>query len=255
MPCAIQGGMPEHLFKLLDPYALRARLMPALLVLLPAALGVAAWFPGQFAVLGSLLAFVAVFGSGCFLSECVRDRGKNLERDLIDEWGGLPSTLLLRHCDNYLNPETKARYHRRLEQMVPDISLPSEEEEQNDPEAADQAYASRGDFLREQTRDPQKFGLLLSENIQYGTRRNLLGSKSIALWIGIPALASCSAAGGYSVRVEGGLEVPLVCTLIAVACLLFWIFRVNSAWVRTTAFAYAERLLSACDSIQPPLKS
>jgi len=247
--------MPEYLFKLLDPYALRARLMPALLVLLPAALGVAAWFPDQFAVLGSLLAFVAVFGSGCFLSESVRDRGKDLERELIVEWGGLPSTLLLRHRDEHLNPETKARYHRRLEEMLPDISLPSEKEERNDPEAADRVYASCGDFLREQTRDPRKFGLLLSENIQYGTRRNLLGSKSIAIWIGIPALASCVAAVGYSIQTGGRLDIPLSCSLIALICLLFWILRVNRAWVSTTAFTYAERLLSACDSIQTPTKS
>lgn len=243
--------MPEHLFKILDPYALRARLMPALLVLLPGALGVAAWFPDQFAVLGSLLAFVAVFGSGCILTECVRDRGKDLERDLIVEWGALPSTLQLRHRDEHLNPETKARYHRRLQQMLPDMSLPSVEEERKDPESADRVYASCGDILREQTRDPQRFGLLLSENIQYGTRRNLLGAKPIALWIGIPAVAICVAAVGFSIKTGTGLGVPLSCSLIALTCLLFWIFRVNRAWVRTTAFTYAERLLAASESLTP----
>jgi len=247
--------MPESHFKLLDPYALRARLMPALLVVLPAALGVAAWFPDRFAILGSLLAFVAGCGIGCFLSESVRDRGKELERELIRGWGGLPSTILLRHREGRLNPATKARYRRRLAQMLPDISLPSEEEEQQDPEAADLVYASCGDFLREQTRDSQRFALLLSENIQYGTRRNLLGSKPVALWIGIPSLVSCSAALGYSIQTGSGIEVPLASSLIVLTCLLFWILRVNRAWVRTTAFTYAERLLSVCDTIETPSKS
>jgi hypothetical protein len=247
--------MHEQLFKLLDPYVLRARVMPALVAVLPAVLAIAAWFPDQFKLLGSLLAFVAVFGAVSFLSECLRDRGKKLERGLIEEWGGLPSTTLLRHRCGHLNPETKTRYHRCLEGLIPGVLIPPKEAEATDPAAADLVYASCGDFLREQTRDPQKFGLLLSENIQYGTRRNLLGAKPIALWIGFPALASCAAATGCAFQSQTAIEVPLVCSLIVLTCLLFWIFRVDRAWVRTTAFTYAERLLAASELLTQNKKS
>lgn len=247
--------MPEHIFKLLDQYSLRARLMPALLTVLPAALGVAAWFPEKIALLGSLLAFVAVCGSVSFLSECLRDRGKKLEKELIKKWGGLPSTILLRHRDTHLNPETKARYHARLRKLLGKKQIPSLEYESEDPEKADRLYASCGDYLREQTRDPQKFGLLLSENIQYGTRRNLLGAKPIALWIGSPALFSSSCAAAATLHGGSSAEVPLACVLITFSCLVFWIFRVNREWVRTTAFTYAERLLASCDNLNPTPKT
>jgi len=241
--------MNDRIFQSLDRYTLRARVMPALLVILPATLAVAAWFPGKLALLGGLLGFVAVFGSICFLGECIRDRGKVIEPRLIRRWGGLPTTVLLRHRDHHLNPETKARYHRKLVELLPDLHLPTEKDESENPEGADRLYASCGDFLREQTRDPGRFSLLLSENIQYGTRRNLLAVKSIALWIASPALMICGGAVWQAVRSQTPIEVALVCSLIVLLCLLFWLIRVNRDWVRTTAFTYAERLLAACDTL------
>jgi hypothetical protein len=111
--------------KLFDAYALRARLMPGLFVLLPVAVAIAAWFPERLNVLRTLAGVAALLGGTTLLAQCVRDLGKALEGELFEEWGGIPSTALLRHRDGRLNPLTKERYRRKLEHLIPGIELPT----------------------------------------------------------------------------------------------------------------------------------
>lgn len=237
--------------KLFDSYALRARLMPGLFVLLPAALAIAAWFPERLNALGSFAGVVALFGGASLLAQCVRDRGKALERELFNEWGGIPSTALLRHRDGQLNPLTKERYRRKLEDLIPGIQLPTVEAEQEDPQTTDRVYASCCDYLRERTRNPVEFSLLLSENISYGTRRNLLGMRPAGICTSLVGLGG-SVAATFSASVHGSdPAIPTLAVLMSALCLALWSLRITREWVQIPAVAYAERLLAACEQLKP----
>ena len=97
-----------------DEYELRARLRPALLVSLPLALAAASWYP-DFPGLKIVLGFAVYCGFAALLAQLGRDQGKKKEARLFAEWGGTPTTQLLRHRDGQLDATTKERYHRALD--------------------------------------------------------------------------------------------------------------------------------------------
>lgn len=115
-----------------DPYERQARLFPALLALLPLFITVGSIYGPRLSALTNLITVVIACGGLYLLAQVSRDRGKALEGKLFAEWGGKPSTQLLRHRDRSIETTTKARYHtflsRKLAQALPDAS-----EEANDP--------------------------------------------------------------------------------------------------------------------------
>jgi hypothetical protein len=225
--------------------------MPALFAGLPIAIAFVAWFPERLTALGIIFGLVVLLAGTTVLSQVARDCGKRLEAGLFKEWGVMPSVALLRHCDNHLNRDTKKRYHRQLEKLIDGLKLPTDVSEAADPAAADLIYASCSDFLRERTRYADTFGLLLSENISYGTRRNLLGLKPCAIMLASIGSTACAGATIYACFKLTDWALPAISLFVSLLCLLWWWFRVRNGWVRITAFAYAERLLAACDQLQP----
>ena len=123
----------------LDEYTRNARLKPAFLVALPIALTVAVLGFKQSATEGTLFGLASSLGFTFLLSQLVRDRGKAREAWLFERWNGKPTTAMLRHIDTRLNVHTRIRYHGRLRSMLPDISLPSAEQEKANPTDADAA--------------------------------------------------------------------------------------------------------------------
>ena len=108
-----------------------------------------------------------------------RGRGKLLEESLVKEWGGLPTTILLRHSDDFFDSGTKKRYHYDAQARL-GIQMPTAAEESLDPIAADDVYRSVARRLRELTREDKK--LLLKENIAYGFHRNMLAMKGVGIF-------------------------------------------------------------------------
>jgi hypothetical protein len=162
----------------LDEYTRNARLKPAFLVALPIALTVAVLGFKQSATEGTLFGLASSLGFTFLLSQLVRDRGKAREPWLFKRWNGKPTTAMLRHGDTCLNVHTRARYHKRLSAMLPEISLPTAELEKANSAEADATYASCGDYLLSKTRDKERFQLLFQENVNYGFRRNLWAMKT-----------------------------------------------------------------------------
>src|SRR5436853_2064942 len=143
---------------LFDAYGLRARLLPALLLVLPAAVVFSLLFPALYATLARVFGSLGVVAVGLFfLAHVIRARGRLLEKRLYSEWGGIPTTAWLRHRDDNLDSITKARYHRFLESRIDGLKMPSAESETNDPAAADKAYASAVKWLLEYTRNAKSF--------------------------------------------------------------------------------------------------
>src|SRR5690606_12073510 len=99
------------------------------------------------------------------LSEVGRDRGKKAEKKLWEEWGGTPSTQVLRHSDQIIDPHTTNRLHKKLFEST-GIGLEDMSElEISDPKNADTIYTAWCGHLRETTRDTSKHRLLFQENI------------------------------------------------------------------------------------------
>jgi hypothetical protein len=234
-----------------DEYELRARLRPALLVSLPLVLAMASWY-SDCSGLKILLPFAAYCGLAGLLAQLGRDQGNKKEPWLFAQWDGKPTTQLLRHRESYLDASTKERYQRALEELVPDMHLPSREAEAGNPDDADAKYDSCVRLLREKTRDSKAFPLVFAENVNYGFRRNLWGMKPAGIALSAVALAgSCIAA---VIKSKDGAPplLPMLASFLSGLMLVWWIVRINPGWVCIPAFAYAERLLATCDILRAP---
>jgi hypothetical protein len=138
---------------LFDSYGRQARLFPGLLTIFPPLLASLAWFPEL--VTSSLGATLLTIASSCgllyALSSFARTRGKQVEQRLLKEWGGWPTTILIRHSGT-LDAHTRARYHQFFIKNVPGLQIPTAAMEASDLHSADAVYNSAVKWLKEQTR-------------------------------------------------------------------------------------------------------
>lgn len=239
-----------------DPYERKARLWPALLALVPLFVAVAAMYGTRASVFSSAVALGIACGGLYLLAQITRDRGKKLEERLFNEWGGKPTTQLLRHRDPTIEAVTKSRYHAFLGRKLGQ-SLPTAAQESADPDAADDAYQSAVRWLLSQTRDRERFRILFEENIGYGFRRNALGLKALAVFVTVVCVLLVI--GKYGVLTPQGWTTESLSKLpdeawasLAVSLVVggVWVFFVTKQAVKAAAFAYAEALLRACDVLE-----
>lgn len=227
-----------------DAYSLHAQWAPVLAAVAPLIIAAPAVVGVEGVAGAAILACLPPM-----LAQAARDRGKALEPSLWASWGGPPTTRLLRHRDRTVPEITKARYFAVLARTA-SIVRPAAEEEVADPDAADEIYASAGDWLRPMTRAHAGTSLVAAKNASYGFARNLLGIR----WIGFAiaaATAVCMAALAYH-RCgvpNGDFRESGVASLIATICAALWIVAVTPNSVRSAADAYARALLECCDTI------
>jgi hypothetical protein len=233
----------------LDEYTIKARLEPALLVALPLLFATLTLFPEGFTGFSAIASLFVWAGGSVLLSQIGREWGKRKEPDLYQEWGGQPSVRLLRHRDAP-NIHVLARRHAKLEKLLPDLKIPTVEEERADHQHADKIYDACCAFLRAKTRDKKAFFLVFEENINYGFRRNLWGMRPLGIVASVAGLMVIGLAALIYSR--GEATIPKVLWLYGAINLLLlsaWIFIFNKNWVKTAADAYATRLLESTDSL------
>ena len=236
-------------FSGVDEYARRARVWPVLLVCLPIALGVIglAGAPWTWASV--------VWGAGLYcgvaylLSQLGRDMGKRKEPALHRHWGGCPSVSRLRHRDAR-NTEVLRRRHQKLWSVVPEVRLPTREEEEASPAEADAKYEACVVALVGATRGKNRFRLLFEENCSYGFRRNLWGMKPVGVVMAGLSVGAMSARGGWVLGNGERLPPELVGSLAGcTALLLVWVVVIRPGWVRVPSEGYADRLMEALESL------
>jgi hypothetical protein len=176
----------ETLLSRFDSYTRVARIYPAFLVITPVLWTIATLNPGLVMnnVARTVLSLLGTCGIVYLMASVARWTGKKVERRLIRELGGGPTTILLRHSNRVIDPMTKARYHARLCALCPDLLWPSVQDENARPREADDTYRSATRRLIELRRDA-KWSLVHGENASYGFRRNILGLRPIAFAIAI----------------------------------------------------------------------
>lgn len=234
----------------LDPYDRKARLYPALLVMLVPVVALTLVAPVFSSQLAGLASLAVALGGLMLLSSLGREWGKRKEPQLFQEWGGTPTTLMLLRASTNLDHVTLDRYKRILEVKIAGLTfLESTDEESQRPKAA-AICESAVKWLREATRDSKKFALIFAENTNYGFRRNLLGVRPLAIVLCLLTLLATAlhawmggAANLSAISGQSWASAAVACVGIVV-----WGGVVNAEFVKTTAFAYATALLAACDS-------
>lgn len=253
-------GVTSSITRLLDPYDRQARLYPALLAISPVVLVAGCLYGAHSSPLTTGAAILASFGFLFWMANLARDRGKTLEPSLFAEWGGKPSIQLLQHSDSRIDPVTKQRYHAALSTRM-GIAFPTPEREASEKLEASTVYESATRWLLEHTRDARSHALLFKENIAYGFRRNMLGLKPLGLSIGSGAVLWAAIASeavsisASSLQFASPMALPanqVVAVAGSVLLTLMWLVGVTKERVRIAAFAYAERLLAACESLDQP---
>jgi hypothetical protein len=234
----------------MDQYDRRARLMPALLVILPAALAVVALAPEAVLGWGGGIALIVQAGGSFLLAQFVGDIGKRKEPKLFASFGGRPTERLLSH-QHAPNKVILADRHKRLGKLFPKIKIPTAADEQRDPEGALEIYTACCDKLRGLVRaQKEKFADVHRENIHYGFRRNLWALKPAGIAVTLVALVSVGPEiyGSVSAHQSISLVQPVVAAIEGL--LLFsWIFLITKSWVKRAAVLYSERFMEALDAL------
>lgn len=235
---------------LFDAYTLKARALPAAMILLPIFTTALLCYPSLMDSRFFLpLSFIAVAVISV-MANVVRTWGKKEEPTLFKNWGGIPSVILLRESDRTLESKAKYRYRQFLANQLSNIVMPSPAVETRDPDFADRQYLQASNWLLSNTRDIHKYPLIHAENINYGYRRNMYASK-------IPAICICQAAIVFSAVFifeqwarthEITHTLPLINIALQILLLIAWALGVTKGWVKETAFEFARQLITACDN-------
>lgn len=244
--------------ELRDPYERKARVTPGLLVALPVLVPILCHFGPKHPTLTALVGLLATCGVTYALASIARGRGKQLEERLVAKWGGMPSTLALRHRDDFIEPMTKQRYHGLIQTKL-QLQMPTAAEEAAAPDAADAAYRAATRLLREKTRGDKS--LLLKENIAYGFHRNMLAMKWFGVFTSLLGITLGLALAGavvlaplaFNVKelVEPGLAGGLSLAVGGFS-LLGWLLYFDEDVVRRMGFVYTERLLEKLSALSTP---
>ena len=232
-------------------YTWYARLVPMYIMLLPIMIGIGVWFPDIPVVerLGAVIVSPAILS--VLLSEKGRDRGLRKQSILWESWGGPLLTQYLRHRNTDINEYLRLEYHKKIQELLPNVTIPSADEEATDPEAADRVYDACAQHLVNVVRnDPKRFWMAFKENRSLGFRRNLWGLKPFG--IGFSLAATLGVALWLYVQWEGPKTVSalwLLAALVSVGLFIDWVFFINPGWVRIAYSAYARRVLESVPSM------
>lgn len=241
-----------------DKYTIKARLLPAVTAILPLFFLLASYLNFNEDLLGNaIVLFLSSILSVFLLSNWSRSFGKKVEEKLLKDWGGLPTTQLLRFSDNTIDDIEKMEVHRILRENL-GVNLPSKEEELKDRYTADNKYNVAINKVRELTRDDH---ILLNDNIYYGFMRNSLGIKNMALifcvltWLILAVLFyihypfdkyNIDLILEFSTSIRLSLWIAL---LSSVVMPIYWCFVITKKSVRNSAFRYARRVLLSIQNL------
>lgn len=240
--------MSNSAFSFVDAYSLRARAVPALLAIAPAIAFVLAIGPGVSST-AQIFSGVAVAALTYAFSDVARRLGKRVEPKLHEDAGGLSSIVMMRYRDSTFDSDAKARYLSFLAKNL-GKKAPTRDSELANPEEADKFYKSCGDWIRENTRDTEKFRILFAENITYGFRRNLYGLKifGISINILVTILVSLHIYFGefriIGINMGNGAYYVLMVSIVHAFYLIFF---ARKSYVLEASRQYARQLILSCE--------
>ena len=232
-----------------DDFTFHARVMPIIILLMPIIIiGIHSglvhhrWLEGV--VLRSLsLAFLTI------TSKIARNLGKEYEKKMYKQLGGMPTTIVQRFSDDTFDDVTKQRYHKKLNQFE-GLALPLDKSKET--AADDQQYISATNILRNYANSHRdKEPRVYQELKEYNFWRNLYGTKGIALSLYlIIFIREIIIKGTVSLKELFLYPYPdHIALIVIVLCIVFVVFFVNQKTVKQKGFDYAKTLIEVCERI------
>ncbi|MFZ3275278.1 MAG: hypothetical protein WA182_00095 [Candidatus Sulfotelmatobacter sp.] len=223
--------------KFLDPYEIKARIAPGLILSIAVLVDVVYTAP----LLSNLPLFAAsgicslalIYGLGNF----ARARGEAIEPRLWSSWAGPPSTRFLRHRDHRFGDGLKASIREELSRRF-GLKLPSSDDEAKNSDLADKEIVDSFRQVRSYLRKNDPDGLWQKHNIEYGFCRNLLGCRVGWAVLSIAALAFAVV---NAIRTGQSLVNPAsIVALLSFACALYVGWFLLPKGTKSVADEYAE---------------
>ena len=232
----------------LDRYNWHARVFPVYISILPITLALSVTLPQSFKwPLGPVTVFVPLL-LAFFAAQIGADPGKRLEKRLWCEWDGPPTTRFLRHSNTEFNRVSREKVHATFRRLG--FALPSTNDENEDPKAADIHWEACTEALIVRTRDRTRYPLVYRGLTDYGFRRNLLGLKPLGVSLNFIALLLCLCEGWVSWQSREETDAAVGAAIISFVLLAIWLFWVTKKTVAISADRYARFLLETAQDLE-----
>ncbi len=230
-----------------DRYSLVARWMPATLLAAPVSVTLLLGVPTIATATGKIVTVVLALGLPVVVGQLVRDAGRRAQHRLYTEWGGAPTTHLLRGRLSR-GDAVGERLRRQLRAAIG--NFPPVPEPADAVGTGDDVYEAIAGVLRSRTRDRAAFPTVFDELVHYGFWRNLYAVRAVGL---VVAAVAASAAGGMAVVtargiVSGGTAGWVIAGAFDVVVIAGWAL-LRAGRVRIAGDRYADALLGAVETL------
>ena len=228
----------------LDTYNTYARAFPVYITIIPIVLFLFFILPEGFDWKFGGISAIVLLPLSYLCKQVGGDFGKRRECTLWRKWGGPPTTRFLRHGNDEFNSHTRNRIHSKFRCL--ELYVPSQEEQDQNPQKADKAYESCVDELRRRTRDSKRFPRVFQELRDYGFRRNIFALKPLGLTLSILSFLACLIMIFFDWSIKKQFSSVIVPCLINFGLILVWLLWFIEKTVKLTADRYARFLFEAC---------
>lgn len=230
----------KNLNNYFDEFNIQARIMPALIVALP--------IYAYFIIKGILdVNFIETIKNSFISVLCIsiyyriiRNLGKKQEERIFNELGAKPTTIILRYSDKRIDKITKNRYHKKLNEKIQGLRLPTNEDKEKNE--SDELYESAGNWLRNYANNNRDAEYRVYQELkEYNFWRNLYGGK----WIIVIS--------SLMIIIVELFQNKLECDRIVIGLMILIIFItltcLNKKIVKEKAFDYARSLVEVCERL------
>lgn len=241
-------------FKPFDGYTVRARILPALLAGLPSLALPFVLVPwnrlGLSNAIVTVMSFVLLYAFADVAKRC----GYRVEKRL-----GTRSTPQLWHRANKELPNATKDLYRPFVAAALKRPEPTEVDEIERREVANDFYRGASDWLRDQTRDVKKFNILFNDAVSYGFRRNIRGLKPVAVVMNFVVTAIVVSILYFNPEYFEAIphihEKLYVVLLVVVLHTIYLILAVSDEAVREASISYGKQLIFSCGMLMKPTKA
>lgn len=239
----------KNIKEFFDDFTFHARVMPILVLMVPLLImglieGIVQnnWFEN------TVLSFICIVVLS-ITSKTARNLGKEYEKKMYTQLGGMPTTIVQRFSDNTFDEITKQRYHKKINQ-IEGLCLP--ENKMMETPLDDQQYISAANILRNYANSNRDKEFRVYQELKdYNFWRNLYGTKKIALLVYFAILVR----EVITKDIESVKEVILnpypeyISFIVMAISILFIMLFVNHKTVSQKGFDYAKALIEVCERI------
>lgn len=241
----------QNFKNIFDDFNIQARIIPALITVLP----IYIYLLLKNLVINNFIesilmnSIVSVLLIALFY-RIVRNFGKKYEKKMYKKLGAKPTTIVLRYSNSLIDETTKTRYHKKLNEKIDEIELPTNKEKETNND--DRNYETAINWLRKYANlNREKEIRVYQELKDYNFWRNLYGGKWIVIISCIISIfIECYELGQGNIIELIKNPFPkdnilfIMFGILIVSCIV-----INKKTVQNKAFDYAKTLLEVCDSL------